>query len=198
MAQQRKLQNRWLVLLGVLLLAVAGGCVALAVAGFWTMMTDLPTPLLMPGTQTVQLAQPGPQIIAYESQSVVGGQAVSSSQPHPSIQATVVGPDGQPVVVRASATSYTYSFGSRAGEALFEFTADQPGQYELTATASGPGAGQPFVLAVGPQRFGPTFLRIFGGICGTAIFALGGIAVLIVALVRHLRSRTASAPPPGA
>ncbi len=94
--------------------------------------------------------------------------------------------------------SYTYSLGSRAGEALFEFTADQPGPYELTATAPGLSPGQQFVLAVGPQRFGSTFLRIFGGICGTAIFALGGIAVLIVAVVRHFRSRAASAPPPGA
>jgi outer membrane protein assembly factor BamA len=93
MAQQRKLQNRWLVLLGVLLLAAAGACVALAVWGAWTMMANLPTPLLMPGTQTVQLAQPGQKV--YSVKYVV--------EPGPKYRIDLIRPRGndktKPVVI---------------------------------------------------------------------------------------------------
>ncbi len=41
MSQQSRFPNRWLVLLGVVLLAAAGGCVALAVAGGLTMVINV-------------------------------------------------------------------------------------------------------------------------------------------------------------
>jgi hypothetical protein len=196
MAEQPKRRNRRLVVLGIILLVAAAGCAVIAVFGFVKMFKELPAPLLMPGTQSIQVAAPGPQMIAYESQSVVGGQAIVSPQPTPSIQVTVVGPNEQPIAVRDS-TGYTYNVGSRVGAALFEFTADQPGRYEITATALGPGGDQPFVLAVGPHRFWPMFAQIFSGMCGTFVFAVAGVVVLIVALVRHLRGRREPAPTPG-
>ncbi len=194
MAEQHKRGNRWLVVVGVLLLVVAGGCVAVTVWGFVGSIGGLPPPLLMPGTHSVQISEPGPQMISYESQSVVGGQAFISPGQPTDIQVTVVGPDGAPVAVQPYGASYSYTVRGRSGQGLFEFAADRPGQYEVTAQAMG--ASQQFVLAVGPQRLWAMLLRVFAGVCGTFVFVAAGAVFLIIALVRHVRGRRLAAVPP--
>jgi hypothetical protein len=183
-------RNRTLVLAALLLLGCAAALAVVAQVGLRN-LANLPEPLLMPGTHTVQVKSVGTQYIADEKESIVGGRMITEPRSffwggptRPTIDVTVRGPDGAKIDVAPSKGSTTYKYGYRSGEILMEFPATQPGPYEISAFG-----GSEYVLAVGHFSFLVELGRIFIGIGGAALFSVAAAVLLIFALWRRLHQR---------
>jgi hypothetical protein len=139
-----------------------------------------------PGGANVEVSDPGHYGVYHEYLRPTAGPGSPDSE----FGLTVVGPDGAAVDVRPS--DVTYGWGSRRGAAVGEFEAEQPGSYQVVASA---GAGQ---LAVG-ERMPGGLLRGFGGPVAAASAVLAGCAILaLIVGARRRRRRPQPVGPPAA
>jgi len=144
--------------------------------------------VVVPGTATLDLGKAGTYTIFHEKQSVVDGRFYASDSVSGLRVDVIAEATGAPVRLE-SATSTSYSMGSRQGTSIFAFTVQQPGRYRLTTSLA---SGQA-VLAIGQGTFG----AIFALVGGTIAIAFAGLALagIIVALTLWQRMR---APKPAA
>lgn len=105
-------------------------------------------------------------------------------------------PNGSNVELRDYTSSVTYANGSEEGRALFSFTADEPGDYVLSAD------GDFSTLAVGRGVGRGVVSGIAGGVAAGFVGVLAGIVIAVVVAVRRGRERRRQRgfvpPPPGA
>jgi len=138
--------------------------------------------VVMPGSATLKLTQPGTYTIYHERNSVVDGQLYAGTSVG-GLRLSMRGPDGE--VQLMARTGSTYKFGSREGRSIFGFTVNAPGEYRLSGTLPD-GRGEPkVVLAVETGLLGGMF-RMIGGALG---LAFGGLAIAGVIVVVTLWQR---------
>jgi hypothetical protein len=93
---------------------------------------------------------------------------------------------GQALALAPYATSFTYDSGGRHGRAVQTFTTPRSGAYRVMA--AGP-QGTGLSVTVGPPLGGKLVDRIFGVFSGFGLLfggpLLGGVIVLVTALLRH-------------
>ena len=178
----------WYLLAALLLLigygALAGGVghlvssIAKSVAGAGR--------VVVPGSGTVTLDEPGEYTVHYEYRSVVAGKVYRSPEAAPALECRLVfTDDGTEVPLRPASMSHTYEYGSRAGESILGFHADRAGVYELSAEyPEGEEGPNEIVLAVGGAF---PVGSIFGLFAGIGVLMLCGIAALVIFLVTLLR-----------
>jgi hypothetical protein len=142
----------------------------------------------VPGSGTVNLDGTGGYTIYHE----YNGASDDFFGPDVS-EVTLEDPDGDQVTLEDYVGRVTYTGDSHEGVALFSFHADQPGEYQLSATGDGS------TLAVGRG----ISKGLIGGIVGG--FAAGGVGVVaggVIALIvgiqrgRNKRSRITRMPGP--
>lgn len=109
---------------------------------------------------------------------------------------SIIGPDGQEVLLESDFSSENYSVNGHSGRKIAKFRAPTAGRYQIRPVTNdgGPITG---TLAIGKR--GPTgsIFAILGGIFGgLALFVVGAV-VLIVSGVRRSRSRQAARAYPG-
>ena len=199
----------WYIVAGVILLiglaGLAGGIghlvssIARSVAGS--------SRVVVPGTGTVTLAEPGEYTVCHEYRSVIAGKVYQNPQATPALNCRLVfAEDGKEVALLPMSMSHTYEYGSRAGQAIWEFRADRGGVYKLSAEypegKKGPGE---VVLAV--ERTFPVgaIFGLFAGIGVLMLCGIGALAIFLVTLIRRakckqrLREELSRRPPaPGA
>ncbi|MGH9210018.1 MAG: hypothetical protein ACRD2C_04980 [Acidimicrobiales bacterium] len=108
---------------------------------------------------------------------------------------TVTAPDGSDVALRDYSSDVTYSSERHEGVGLFTFTADEPGDYVLSAD------GENSTLAVGRGIGRGLVSGIVWGVAVGLIGVVGGIVIAIVVAVtrsRNRRRQMPGMPPPGA
>jgi len=182
-APARKAPSGWWYAIGAAFLVV--GILSLAL-----MFRDLlafpahATRVLAPGEGRVAL-NPGSYAVAYEYESVLGGEVIRAPVEGTGLQVTVVAADTQePVPVRVPSGEFTYQSGSYAGRLIARFTVDRPGAYLIRSGYAADGDGPRAVLAVGPDgrlRFG---LEIAGLVVGL----LAGVVILLITIIRQVRA----------
>lgn len=145
-----------------------------------TTFTDGMTQMLAPGSEMLELEEPGKYVIYHEHRSVFGGRTYSAQKVPKGLACSVSSErTGEALEVRGATSNTTYSFGSREGVSLFEFSIVSPGTYELVATRDGDAS--PVILAVGRDSFARLMITIFAavGICMASFFLGIGMGVLV-------------------
>ncbi|MFW6061540.1 MAG: hypothetical protein ACOC93_01905 [Planctomycetota bacterium] len=181
------------------LVAIAG--VAVAVGVIVHIFTEERTigRLRAPGRVTLQLPEAGDYDIYHEYKTVVDGEIVS--QPRDVVEGlrlTIrpVGGDRR-VPLEPMAAETNYNLGSRSGVGVYEFTIDQPGEYEFTA--NWPEAEERRAMLI----IQPAWIleAILSGLAGAAAALAGGAMAIVIAVVTFTRRQRArrlrpEGPPP--
>jgi hypothetical protein len=162
----------------------------LAVAGWlgWSAFAALQnalTRVVVPGTSTLTLDQPGNYTIFHEAESVVDGK-LYSVQTISGLRVTMTSEDGTPIDVVVPGMSSSYAIGGHSGQSVLSFDIAAPGRYRLTAAYADGRTEPKTVLAVAHAFFGRLILAIFGAI--GSVFA-GFAAALAFGLTTYFRRR---------
>ena len=179
----------WFVVAGAIAIGGIAGAVFYLLprlGGISAMMVQF----VVPGTATINLAEAGAYTIFHEEKSVVGGEYYSSRTVD-GLTVRVESPAGVNIPVVKSTTSTSYSFGSRSGTSILEFTVDKPGPHRFTGTMRGRGEPK-VVLAVGKGVVGAIFEMV--GVTLAIVFGALGAAGAILAIVLVQRRKAAAAP----
>ena len=149
--------------------------------------------VIVPGKVELNLPSPGKYTIYHEYESVVGSKVYSSRQSLSGLEVTLSSlATGDEVALSRSNVDSTYSMGGRSGKAVFDFTIDRPGAYELAARYPAGEEGPEVVLAVGQGFTGRILTTVFGalGIVFGAMVLAVAIA-LVTAIKRHNAAKRA-------
>jgi hypothetical protein len=173
----------WFVVAG--LIAVAGFVAAgfLVFSGISAVEGRL-MQVVMPGSATLTLSQPGTYTIYHETRSVVDGQLYASNSVG-GLRVSLRAPDGSAVPLAPSSGGATYKFGSREGRSVFSFTVATPGEYRITGALPDGRTEPKVVLAVESGLMGGMF-QMIGGALG---LVFGGLAIAGVIVVITLWQR---------
>jgi hypothetical protein len=144
--------------------------------------------VVVPGSTDLALAESGRYTIFHEPRSVVGGTLYHVED----ISGLTVTLHALPAMRAVPLTSpfaqSSYSFGARAGNSIFSFEIEAPGDYRLTAGYVDGRAGPATVLALGQGFVGRLLTTVFG----TIGIGLGGLgAATAIAVVTLLKRRSA-------
>jgi len=180
--------------------------IAVGIAGGVKFVRSLLQPslatLVVPGSATVEIDEPGTYMLCYEYQTVVDGTAHNLSQTAPPMRATVTDlATKQDIAVVVTSTSYHYAKGNRAGVSVFDFNAPGPGKYEVNVAYNEDTTppGTPTVVTVEENVLGLAVGTLLGSIGFAFLLGLAALVTFIVTLVRRIgakRRRLQQQPPP--
>jgi hypothetical protein len=143
--------------------------------------------VVVPGKFQLNLPSPGKYTIYYEYESVVGSKVYSTGRNFSGLEVTLAaGATGDQIALSRTSVDSRYSMGGRSGAAVFDFTIDRPGAYELAAHYPEGEEGPEVVLAVGQGFAGRILTTVFGAL--GIVFGSMALAValaVITAVRRH-------------
>jgi len=143
--------------------------------------------VVVPGKAQLNLPSPGKYTIYYEYESVVGSKVYSTGRNFSGLDVTLASAArGDQIALSRTSVDSRYSMGGRSGAAVFDFTIDRPGAYELAAHYPEGEEGPEVVLAVGQGFTGRILTTVFGAL--GIVFGSIGLAVaiaVITAVKRH-------------
>ena len=146
--------------------------------------------VMMPGTQTVTLDQPGRHTIFYEYRSVIGAVQYRTGGVNPGLVISVVDTaTGQPVPVTAVGDAMRYEVPSRAGYSIARFDAPRAGKYAITAAYPAGTSGPSLVLGVGYGWFGGFLGNVALGVAALISTVAAGALISIVTFFRRQESQ---------
>ncbi|MBX3502240.1 MAG: hypothetical protein KF889_22600 [Alphaproteobacteria bacterium] len=147
-------------------------------------MEDRLMQVVVPGSATLNLSQPGTYTIYHESQSVVDGRVYAGTNVG-GLRVAMRGPDGSEVKLVPNSGGMTYKFGSRKGHSIFTFAVSAPGEYRITGTLPDGRSEPKVVLAIESGLMGG-MARMIGGAIG---LVFGGLAIAGIIVVLTLWQR---------
>ena len=134
--------------------------------------------VVVPGKTDITLAKAGNYTIYHEYRSVIGSRVFSSPRVVSGLECRLVSKaTGAEVPISTPLGTSRYSYGSRAGVSLFDFTIDRPGAYEFSGGYADTGEGPQVVLAIGQGFVAAILLTVLG--CLAIVFGCIGLAVAI-------------------
>jgi len=142
--------------------------------------------VVVPGKARLDLASPGNYTIYHEYESVVGSKIYSSGQTLSGLDVTLSSAaTGDQVALSRANVDSTYSLGGRSGKAVFDFTIDRPGAYELAAHYPEGEEGPEVVLAVGQGFTGRILVTVFGAL-GIVFGSMAlAVAIAVITVVKR-------------
>jgi hypothetical protein len=172
-------------------------------------MAEIPSiQVVVPGSSNITLSQPGKYTIFYEYRSVVGNRIYSTGEEIPGLQVNLISTDTRDDIPLSSASvNRTYTVGGRSGIGLLDFTIDQAGIYELSASyppvqgqqEGGGEQNQEIVLAV---IHSSAIDKLFGTITGTVASVMAivlipfvvGIVIIVITFLKRRKTGTRTTP----
>lgn len=167
-------------------LAVGVVVSALLVVGVAGNLQDNLHKVAVPGSQTVNFAQPGPQTLFYE-EATAGGEVT----PPLSLEVRITPvAGGEPLAIEPALMRSTYQYGGTRGVGIGTVQVKDPGMYTVesrvgTDTQVAPGAA----LAVGGNPVGGVLGAVFGSLGAMGLGFVAALVTLIVLLVKRSNSR---------
>jgi hypothetical protein len=165
--------------IGVLGLAAVILWGVIGVTGYLNRVNDL-SRMPVPGQMTVQIPGAGEQFVYYEGQgsASMGELGMRVADPH-----------GQTVALEPYRLDLRYDHSGQVGRALATFWANESGPYRVNATGTAPTGSR---IAVGESVAKSVIITLLGIIALLLVSLGGGLALVIVTLVRRSRARTPS------
>jgi hypothetical protein len=172
-------------------------------------MAEIPSiQVVVPGSSNITLSQPEKYTIFYEYHSVVGNRIYSTGEEIPGLQVNLISTDTRDDIPLSSASvNRTYTVGGRSGIGLLDFTIDQAGIYELSASyppvqgqqEGGGEQNQEIVLAV---IHSSAIDKLFGTIMGAVASVMAivfipfvvGIVIIVITFIKRRKTRTRTSP----
>lgn len=186
-AAQAKLRpSRWWYLISAVVgVGLAVAVLAVGLGGFTRGLDQM----IVPGEASVVLDDPGRYTVFLEHRSSVDGRVFDTGGIIPGLNVAVVsGASGRPVELRTPGATTEYSFGSRSGISVLEFSIDEPGTYVVAAQYPDGATGPEVVLAVG--RAPKIISTILGALGAVAM----GVTGAVVTFVRRRRAKRRPLP----
>jgi len=153
-------------------------------------MADKLQQVVVPGKAELTLSKPGRYTIYHEYRSVLGSKIYSADQNLPGLECVLVSKrTGSKVALHRAAVSSSYTMGGRSGVAVFDFTIEQPGVYELSAGYPEGQEGSEAVLAVGQGFVVGIVITVFGGLAIVFGAMLAAIAIALVTLIKREKAK---------
>lgn len=195
MNDRRRLHPATLFVLGGLLIVLGIGAFGFYLYSGIKELSENVIRITAPAKTEARLDEAGVWTVFLETGSVVDGK-VSTSTDLTGLVFQVFDPSGAPVTVRESKGRSTYSFGSRSGFSVMEFTVNQPGTYRIEATFNGRASEAPLVLTIIRDFMGRLMKVILVSLAVLLIPLLTGILIIVLTLVfRIIRRREMPSPP---
>ena len=138
---------------------------------------------------TLEIDDPGTYRVFYERDGADEGSGSPGGL-------TIIGPDGQEILLESDFSSESYSVGGHEGRKIGRFRAATAGSYEIR-TVIGDGDLGIGTYAVGKRGPAGSIVAILVGVFGGGLIAVVGVVVLIVSAVRRARARRAAMGYPG-
>jgi len=153
-------------------------------------LSDTLQQVVVPGSVELTLSQPGKYTIYYEYRSVVGSKIYSADQNLPGLECVLVSKTtGSKVALSRASVSSSYSMGGREGVAVFDFTIEQPGVYELSAGYPVGQEGPEVVLAIGQGFVVRILTAVFGGLAIVFGSMAAAVAIAVITLVKRTKAK---------
>jgi len=189
--QPQAVPSRWWYLGGLLVIMV--GCllfILLAFRGIFGLTDDFQR-VVLPGRGEVRLASPGTYTVFYEHRSVVDGRVYATGERPPTFRCILRSKESGGHVPLRPTGGGTYSAGSRAGNALFEFKIPKAGVYEFLAAYPDGETSPRVVFAVGREFTKRLVTTVVGGF--SLLFGSLIASILMVAVTAYRRYRATGA-----
>ncbi|TXL71529.1 hypothetical protein FHP25_29565 [Vineibacter terrae] len=175
----------WYVVSVMVLVAAIAGAIWLTMARVGDMGVAL-VQVVVPGSATLDLKQPGTYTVYHERTSTVEGRVYTS----PSIsglRVSVRAADGREIAVKRPGGTSNYDFNGRSGISVLAFDIAAPGTYRFDAAYDDGRQGPQTVLAVGTGFVGGLLVTIALalGVCFAGIAA--ALAIFLVVLLKRRR-----------
>ena len=152
-------------------------------------LSDTLQQVVVPGSVELTLSQPGKYTIYYEYRSVVGSKIYSADQNLPGLKCVLVSKTtGSKVALSRASVSSSYSMGGREGVAVFDFTIEQPGVYELSAGYPEGQEGPEVVLAIGQGFVVRILTAVFGGLAIVFGSMAAAVAIAVITLIKRTKA----------
>ena len=152
-------------------------------------MTGALTQVVVPVEEDITFPETGKYTIFYEYQSVVGDRLYFAGESLSGLQCTLASKvTGRRIALCRPLTRSTYSLGGRKGVSVLEFTIDQPGIYEFSASYPEEQEGPEVVLTMGKGFLKNLMGTVFGGL---AIFFGSGAIAAAIMVVTFLKRQKA-------
>jgi hypothetical protein len=181
--------SRWYY--GLAGLVFAAGWVLFALVLFKNLsgLADKLRQVVVPGNVELTLSKPGKYTIYYEYRSVVGTRIFSTQESLPGLQCRLVSrATGSSIPLSPVAVSSSYTVGGRSGVAVFDFTIDRAGAYELSTAYPVGREGPEVVLAIGQGFTRGILIAVFGGLA-TVFGSMGGaVAIAVITFLKRMRA----------
>ncbi len=180
--------SAWWYLLAVLVFVV-GEVIAIVffVTGFIGTLSGL-AKVVVPGSGTFTLPEPGKYVVFYEYHSVVGNRTYATpDQAPPGLECTVAAEDTGRDIPLSPATGTTFSGGNVEAISLWAFEVQQPGVFVLSGSYP-EGEGGPEVVLSIHHSFKKLLSILFTAMKLTGVSFL---AALAIALAVYLKRRGA-------
>lgn len=179
--------SKWLyiVSLSIFVIGIVLFCNVL-ITGIKSSVNTINNQVIVPGTNTVELKEPGKYTIFFEYRSVIDGRVFESESIN-GLMCTLKKIDsGEFIELKNSSVNSTYSVNGREGKSIFSFNIDEAGNYELDAWYE-TGNGSESVLVIG-KGFGTEIIRTII-LCVVILFASIGTSITIF-IVTYRKRKT--------
>jgi len=194
--RQTRRPRRFWYFLGAAVAAAGIILTAWGTAPFVRWLTKPSQCILAPGAGQFVLNEPGTYMICYEYRSVIDGRSIST--PATALEMEVRLTDvatGREVAVRPAAHGFHYESGPRAGMAIWEYTAERPGTYELHASYPEAAETTRQIVLSADRQFNMKVMLAFGAsLMAGIVMTIGGMAVVAVTLILRIVNKSKSAP----
>ncbi len=146
----------------------------LLTTGLNSSMSKINNQVVVPGTEIINLNEAGKYSIYLEHRSIVDGEVYETKDISGLVCKLTDMKTGEVIQLGNSTVNSNYSLSGREGRSLFDFTIDEPGEYEITGLYES-GAGEEVVLAFGKGFAGSLTKTILSSI--GMLFASFGLAI---------------------
>lgn len=170
---------------GAALIIVAAAVLAATIVHFIGTLSEFDAGLqrvALPGQQEFSLAEPGVYTVYQES---TGGMPSSSANLTWSVRDSDT---GEEISVTPVTMNETYNFQNRHGQAIGRFTLDGPTAVEISGSYTAGNSGPGMTLTVSNHLMKTIMSGVFGmlaGIGGSVLLFIGGLAFIIVTIIRR-------------
>jgi len=142
--------------------------------------------VIMPGTETIELTEPGKYTIYFEQRSDMDGKIYETKNINGLLLSLRNIETGEPIELNSTAFESSYNVGRRKGKSVFNFEVEKAGIYEIKGWYE-TGKGEEAVLAIG-KGFAASLVRTIL-LSIVTFFVFVGVSAIIFIYVFNKRKR---------